>query len=693
MDSKLKPLTLIEIREVVEGLPWTHSSIKAIKKNIRKEVKKRLSIELRNILLEKNQLQKLKDVIYVAFLKALIQPGTPIGMLTAEAIMAPVTQATLNTFHHAGTEKGANMGITPVKENISASSERKNPQIYAHFKNKNLRYEDIFAFNKDIVEVSIQNLITNTDTLKFIRGRSEGNENYVDTYLNLHSIPDPRREGIYFQRIRFDTTRLYANKILLSSICEAFRKISKGEGLVCIPSPTYLGIIDVHFDSKALKNNLNISWLSFTDETEKNNNIILTFIKKIFEPCFKKEIVRGLRDNYYLEPLSVDVLTPILIIQPCLSDPEYKIVRIDFSSKTKTGIPYEKIIDYFELCEIPVVSVGRKILRRIDDETLVESLLERTRQLTEDVRNECENEYYQLNIIVKTSVSQLVSHINSIKEKAEGILKVSSSPVEEREWANQIVRMSKYFYARVGGTNLHELLLLSFVDPRETYSESYHHCAKIYGIDVTRSLLISEEERQLADPYINPAFIINQVNTQTSLGIYTSMSSQANVRRNVGALPQASFDKSMDAFAKPAPLGRREDVDNTSSCISLALPIRIGTGHFDAIEDEEMTEMHAKKLRIQRNVITPATSVLLIPQNVRFSDDEEQPTMELYNDGNFGLPPPYRPPPLKKIGLPLPMILKTIVGLNIHEEIRLSKYRQQDKFIPDVFYREIQKIL
>jgi hypothetical protein len=677
----VRRLHLNEIRDIIDNLPWTPASIEEIRRSIRKNVQRRLSLELRNIEIPDDGVGELRKMIYVSFCKALIQPGTPMGMLTAETIMGPITQSTLNTFHYAGTEKGANMGIEPVKEMTSATVERASPQIYLHFKDKNLTYDEVYRHTTAVVGVTLQDLLDESTTLEYTPGGA-GSEVWVNTYLSTvaaaHQIADPRRPGMLFQRLRFNVTKLYAHGLLLSDVCNKLTAVNGWKGIVCILSPTFLGIVDLHFDVSEFRTAAaqmsiagRISFLG-DDEMVANRNTALLVIKRIIEPRLSKEIVAGVENNNWLVPKKVDTLSTVLVVQDCLSNPSYKLVRINFSLKMKTGVPYQKIIDCFTYGGYPVLWVGRKIKK-----VTISGL-----DVPKEVQDECNNEYYQWSMLLSSELpaSQILPTLMERQSQAE-------------ENDNQdLIRASKYFYALVGGKNLSGTMMLPFVDQTETYGENYQDTKNILGVDASRILIASEYERLLVDPYINPASIMNQVDTQTCTGNFMSMSSRATLRRDVGSIPEASFEKAMDAFAKRAPFGRREDTRSTSSCVALGLPINLGTGFCSTVEDTEMLEKYGTTIEIKLvgNEVVPGNVEVLIPHNVRLADESEGVVVDdVYPSNDFGLPPAYRPPPIKKIVGDLPPFLADIIGYNISQKIRESRAIVQKTVDPALFLRSM----
>lgn len=75
--------------------------------------------------------KSITDIMCLKNIKALVQPGEPVGLLAAQSIGEPSTQMTLNTFHFAGRgEMNVTLGIPRLREILMlASSNIKTPSM------------------------------------------------------------------------------------------------------------------------------------------------------------------------------------------------------------------------------------------------------------------------------------------------------------------------------------------------------------------------------------------------------------------------------------------------------------------------------------------------------------------------------------------------------------------------------------
>ena len=69
------------------------------------------------------------------FMADLAHPGEMVGALAAESLGEPITQMTLNTFHHAGVSaKNVTLGVPRFKEIINVSKNPKTPSLVVYLK-------------------------------------------------------------------------------------------------------------------------------------------------------------------------------------------------------------------------------------------------------------------------------------------------------------------------------------------------------------------------------------------------------------------------------------------------------------------------------------------------------------------------------------------------------------------------------
>ncbi len=77
--------------------------------------------KVKNLPLTKEELQKIVKLLINEYLSSLIEPGEPIGTVTAQSVGEPGTQMTLRTFHYAGVrELNVTLGLPRLIELVDA---------------------------------------------------------------------------------------------------------------------------------------------------------------------------------------------------------------------------------------------------------------------------------------------------------------------------------------------------------------------------------------------------------------------------------------------------------------------------------------------------------------------------------------------------------------------------------------------
>ncbi len=98
--------------------------------------------------IDKFKFDTIIDKIMYDFNNAVIDPGETVGILAAQSLGEPVTQMTLNTFHHAGIASmgTANLGVGRTREILSLSRSPKEPIM-------SIRLKKEYNTNKEIANM------------------------------------------------------------------------------------------------------------------------------------------------------------------------------------------------------------------------------------------------------------------------------------------------------------------------------------------------------------------------------------------------------------------------------------------------------------------------------------------------------------------------------------------------------------
>lgn len=94
----------------------------------------------------KEQFDKIVDEVIYSFNRSVVEAGEMVGVVSAQSIGEPVTQLTLNTFHHTGigTMGTANLGVPRIKEILNLSKSMKTP-IMSIYMTKEFQNNDVMG--------------------------------------------------------------------------------------------------------------------------------------------------------------------------------------------------------------------------------------------------------------------------------------------------------------------------------------------------------------------------------------------------------------------------------------------------------------------------------------------------------------------------------------------------------------------
>lgn len=96
----------------------------------------------------KEQFDNICSRIIKNFNKSIVEPGEMIGTIAAQSIGEPLTQMTLNSFHHAGSKSATSLGVPRLREIFSFTTNMKTPVMIVYLDNdlrSNLDYANKIA--------------------------------------------------------------------------------------------------------------------------------------------------------------------------------------------------------------------------------------------------------------------------------------------------------------------------------------------------------------------------------------------------------------------------------------------------------------------------------------------------------------------------------------------------------------------
>lgn len=225
----MKSLTNKEIEDILSFIPIQKGiPIKSAISNS-EILKNMVRFQLKKIKIKKDLIPLLKEEIKRQYCSSIIEPGTSVGIISAQSIGQQQTQSTLNSFHKAGlVEMTMTHGVPRFEELINAS---KNPKIVNHkiyFKTNNTTLDEICLCKKKIVGLTIEKLVSE------IRINLDISEQYWFKYFS-EIYSDKWKKYKYSITMKFNKQKIYEFNINLREISKKIEK--KYSDLICIYSP------------------------------------------------------------------------------------------------------------------------------------------------------------------------------------------------------------------------------------------------------------------------------------------------------------------------------------------------------------------------------------------------------------------------------------------------------------------------
>jgi hypothetical protein len=389
-DDELSFLTLEQLNILSDDFKVPFNGIDIVIDSINKQLRHETFKHFEDIEIYRGSFDDYRKKLINTFRSSLIEPGTPVGPITSDAIGQQATQALLNTFHSVGTAKSG--GPEGIKENITISANRKILYSIIHMKNGNMKFSEMMELKKKFIGISIDDLLlsppesTIVDIGKIIAINPFNDDPKIDKkkifnssipwwyclygFDGVFSMGEKKYDIRTCLRLRFDIQKLYEYKITTKTIAEYINKwkfqivipkkystsVTKRQtednNVLAIPSPTHIGIIDI-----------------FTKFYFKNKDYLL--LSLIHGKEFKNLIIGGIEGikNFYA------VSTPVIrLIRNIVKTSRFDTKNgmwLYLDNNRFTGIPYSRLLKLLDNAginyEIPYYNNPDSYLKKYTD--------------------------------------------------------------------------------------------------------------------------------------------------------------------------------------------------------------------------------------------------------------------------------------------------------------------------------------
>lgn len=481
----------------------------------------------------------LLDIFKHYYGRALIDPGSSVGMRVADAMSAPIMQAVLNTFHMSGAAGNARSSLDTINQFLNLR-DRKISSMTIHFKNRRLTYAEVAAYFPLFVTATVGKLTIGWD---YNDPKETVNEPWYPFALTFLEKRVPECTAMI--RLRLNVQLLYRHRITTEEVAQRIEATfnEKGERIVVIPSPTHLGIIDIYPNDANCQND--------DGSVPEVSSLYLT---STVEAGLAGIVVKGIPGITDFTP-QYWLLTD-MILRESGSEDGMRILHLNRRKIVSNGVPLSRLEELLTQYEVKVVEKHPETWKVSSPRGPVKELL--NREYTRVTREEKEAK-------------------RETKEAA----------------------LFRYYYAETKGSNIAAVGKISFVDNTRTFSDDWKQMVEYYGIEMTRAILIREANKILSmvGEYVNPSHITLLVDYMTRSGglaatVYHGIAKSGEVSILASATQSSAFNQYTRSI-----VGAKETITSVSASVAVGAPLRIGSGlpKLKKFSPGEITAALAKK--------------------------------------------------------------------------------------------------
>ncbi len=184
-------------------------------------------IQLSEIVITPLAINDLIAILRRTYQRAMIDSESPVGILAGESLGGPITQMTLRSFHQSGSSKTVGAGIDNLRALVTMAS-NKYPSCIIHYENKQMTIEDVVQTRKDIVSLTMSEIVLDYD-IDTDSNVKEEDKWWYDAYLELY--PDKlagtrlaNEVTAWYMRLELDSKKMYTYGISTDMIMKTVER-------------------------------------------------------------------------------------------------------------------------------------------------------------------------------------------------------------------------------------------------------------------------------------------------------------------------------------------------------------------------------------------------------------------------------------------------------------------------------------
>jgi hypothetical protein len=601
--KKIRPQLLSPLLAVNPNRPRiNYSSDPDISYLIYVEIREYFKMLLSEIKLTPSALTDYRTYMTTQFFLSRGIPGTSVGIGAADAISAPITQSTLNSFHSSGTSKSISYGIEYLEELINASKVRKQTTNTIHFKNKFLGFERVLEYRRKLVQLNLENLVKDYDILP---ATELSRDYWYPDYLAIYKT-EISRSGL---RLYLNPQLMFDYRVGITEIRNAL--IQEKPGLITVViAPTYENIVDIYPIEAAIGQVFKSTYKD--KEVEVTSEI---FLQNLMLPLLSKIKVKGINKITNLFPVSVPIWAGIKSTQMmgdgiwnCIYDPKVLTInnlKVDRIKALLQFLNFTILEEYETQIVIKMPSDYKNIL---PGKTLGP------------------NEY-------------ILGKIEAEKERAD----------EEYEMTliypySELLDLAYYWIAETNGSNLEALFAIRELDHDVLTTNDVHEAKEIFGIEGAKHILLKEfiDALDSLGSGTDPRHLVLMTDFMTNKGLYLGFTNTGVEAQETSGYEQAAFERANEKLFNTAVFGERLPVSSVTPSVFVGADANFGTNYNKIVpkESEQKTNLQIANSITQLSVTDAENALDVYDDSTSFTFSN--PSIEIPGNANIDFDPSIR---------------------------------------------------
>jgi DNA-directed RNA polymerase beta' subunit len=285
-------LTEKEISSILDSLQFFNNNSEPLQNCIDRH-KHALKNQLTRIVIPPENIEKLKQKIIKSFYESIVSPGESVGVNAAQCIAEPITQSTLNTFHHAGNnDMNVTLGFGRSKEIMNCTPNQSTPSMVIYFDKKYKSLKDLHKIIDRFPQTLLYDL---TETYEIINPIDYKLQWWHKFFLKSKDMEKPN-ELEWVLRLKFDSKKMYERNCSPKEIADKLQKSYNDIRIIVSPFNLFTIDILVNCSSISIEGIKSPELRVLLNEETDDDTVYNYYMKKIVYPEIIKQHIIGIKN-------------------------------------------------------------------------------------------------------------------------------------------------------------------------------------------------------------------------------------------------------------------------------------------------------------------------------------------------------------------------------------------------------------